>query len=140
MSKSISPPSGAPVHLAWIQTRMALERTLLAWVRTGAALIGFGFAIFNFFEALNRTPGAAPARMHGSAKLLGISLAAIGTLAMVLALVQYVILVRYLENDAFRGAAEFASVPRLRPGLIVALVLTAVGVITLWVLIMRLPP
>jgi putative membrane protein len=135
MSASTPPPA----HLAWIQTRMALERTLLAWVRTGAALIGFGFAIFNFFEALNRTPGVAPARMHGSAKLLGISLVAVGTLAMVMALVQYVVLVRYLESDAFRGVADFAGVPRLRPGLIVALVLTAVGAITLWVLFTRLP-
>src|SRR5207344_2174794 len=44
-------PAGTPARLAWLQARLALERTLLAWVRTAAALIGFGFTIFHFFEA-----------------------------------------------------------------------------------------
>ena len=39
---------------------MALDRTLLAWVRTSASLIGFGFAIYQFFELLNKTPGVLP--------------------------------------------------------------------------------
>ncbi|HEY1251469.1 MAG TPA: DUF202 domain-containing protein [Thermoanaerobaculia bacterium] len=136
MTETAQPP---PAPLAWIQTRMALERTLLAWVRTGAAFIGFGFAIFNFFEALNRTPGVAPPHMHGSARILGIALVAIGTLAMILALVQYLALARYLEGGVFRGAADLAGVPRLHPGLIVALVLTLVGAATLWVLLARVP-
>jgi putative membrane protein len=118
---------------------MALERTLLAWVRTGAAMIGFGFAIYNFFDALNRTPGVAPPRMHGSSRILGISLVAAGTLAMVLALVQYLGLARYLEGAAFQGVADLAGVPRLRPGLVVALVVAAIGAVTLWVLLARVP-
>jgi putative membrane protein len=117
---------------------MALERTLLAWPRTGASLIGFGFAIFNFFEALNRTPGVAPPRMHGSARVLGISLVAVGTLGMVLATVQYLLLVRYLEGETFRGVADVFSVARFRPGLIIAAVLTVVGAVTLWALLARL--
>ena len=28
-------------HFAWIRTRLAIERTLMAWVRTSTALIGF---------------------------------------------------------------------------------------------------
>jgi hypothetical protein len=30
-------------HFAWIRTRLALERTIMSWLRTAVALIGFGF-------------------------------------------------------------------------------------------------
>ncbi len=30
----------AETHFAWMRTRMAVERTILAWVRTAVALIG----------------------------------------------------------------------------------------------------
>jgi putative membrane protein len=39
-------------HFAWLRTRLALERTLMAWVRTGSSLIGFGFTIVTFFDRL----------------------------------------------------------------------------------------
>src|SRR5262249_40538598 len=113
IAKDENPPPPPAGQLAWLQTRMALERTLLAWARTGAALIGFGFTIFHFFEALNRSPEVAPARIHGSARWFGISLVAVGTLAMIFAMVQYFALVRYLEGETFRGVADYAGVPRL---------------------------
>jgi putative membrane protein len=31
-----------------LQTRLAVERTLLAWVRTGLAMMGFGFIVARF--------------------------------------------------------------------------------------------
>ena len=120
----------------WIQTRLALERTLLAWVRTAASMIGFGFAIFHFFEALNASPGVRPAFRPGSSKVLGLSLVGIGTLALALALVQYLLMLRYLDVESFRRAA---GIPRFRPGLIVAVALMAVGAATFWALLARLP-
>ena len=48
-------------HFAWVRTRLALEPTITAWLRTAVALIGFGFAIvligvglFAFFAVLLR--------------------------------------------------------------------------------------
>ena len=38
----------ADSHFAWIRTRFSLERTLMAWMRTATALIGFGFAIVQY--------------------------------------------------------------------------------------------
>ena len=44
-------------HFAWLRTRMALERTMMAWMRTAVSLIGFGFAIVQFFNHLSQIPG-----------------------------------------------------------------------------------
>jgi putative membrane protein len=40
----------AESHFSWVRTRLSLERTLMSWVRTSVALIGFGFTIVRFFE------------------------------------------------------------------------------------------
>ena len=47
----------ADSHFAWLRTRMALERTMMAWMRTAVSLIGFGFAIVQFFNHLSQMPG-----------------------------------------------------------------------------------
>jgi putative membrane protein len=48
-------PAGAPAidrttELAFERTRIACERTLMAWIRTATSLIAFGFTIYNFFN------------------------------------------------------------------------------------------
>jgi putative membrane protein len=48
-------------HFGWIRTRLSVERTLMSWVRTSVALIGFGFTIVQFFERLPKMTGVAPA-------------------------------------------------------------------------------
>jgi hypothetical protein len=47
-----NPLDGIPVttRLAFERTRGAYERTLMAWVSTGASLITFGFAAYKFFQ------------------------------------------------------------------------------------------
>ena len=53
-------------HFAWLRTRMSLERTLMSWVRTATALIGFGFTIFQFFERFNQMAGVEGPRHPAS--------------------------------------------------------------------------
>ena len=53
--------ASASDHFAWVRTRLALERTIMAWLRTAVALIGFGFAIVQYLEHLEQTPGARAA-------------------------------------------------------------------------------
>jgi putative membrane protein len=137
----MAPPNVAesrvdPASFPWIQTRLALERTLMAWVRTAAALIGFGFTIFQFYELLNTLSGVRPPVHPHASRLLGASLVGIGTLALGLALVQYSLLVRALGASPPTG---IAGIPRFHPGFIVAVFLTAVGAVTFWVLVARLP-
>ena len=46
----------ADSHFGWIRTRLSLERTLMSWMRTGTALIGFLSSILTTcdkFQALN---------------------------------------------------------------------------------------
>ena len=50
----------AQSHFAWLRTRLAVERTLMAWVRTAVSLIGFGFAIVQFFDRMDSCPGPVP--------------------------------------------------------------------------------
>jgi putative membrane protein len=47
----------ADSHFSWIRTRLSLERTMMSWIRTAVSLIGFGFAIVQFFERLQQMPG-----------------------------------------------------------------------------------
>ena len=45
--------------LAVDRTWLAHERTMLAWVRTAASLISFGFTIYKFFQLeVNRAPAS----------------------------------------------------------------------------------
>ena len=42
----------AESHFSWLRTRMSTERTIMSWIRTATALIGFGFTIVQFLEAI----------------------------------------------------------------------------------------
>jgi putative membrane protein len=44
----------ASTQLGVDRTYLAHERTLMAWTRTAASLISFGFTIYKFFEAENK--------------------------------------------------------------------------------------
>jgi putative membrane protein len=59
----------ADSHFSWIRTRLSLERTMMSWIRTAVALIGFGFAIVQFFVRFEQMPGARPA-VYPNAPLL----------------------------------------------------------------------
>ena len=92
-------------HFGWIRTRLALERTLMAWVRTGVALIGFGFTIVQFFQRLRETEGVAPPVRPDAPRYLGLALIAAGVLSLVISAWQYRRIVKYLWSDQFKAIA-----------------------------------
>ena len=53
-------------HFSWLRIRLAVERTIMAWLRTAVSLIGFGFAAVQFFERMRQMPRAAPAGLFGA--------------------------------------------------------------------------
>jgi len=130
-------PGNVQVHLAWMRTRLALERTLDAWVRTATALIGFGFTIVQFFEHFNQLQGVIPRKGPHLSRYVGLLLIAIGTVALAIAVWQYQKVLKYLLSDAFRGVAGVPGMRRLYPALTVAVLLCLLGIMAFIAILAR---
>ena len=68
--------------LAVERSVMASERTLMAWIRTAISMIGFGFTIYKFFQYKAEDIAAGIIRRPNAPRNLGLSLIAVGTLAL----------------------------------------------------------
>ena len=80
------------MDLAVEQTREASERTLMAWIRTTLSMISFGFGLFKFLQYNPQFEGSpGPGNAHGpfASQNLGAALIGLGTLFLVMAMVQY---------------------------------------------------
>jgi len=100
------------------------ERTFLAWVRTGLALMGFGFVVARFglfLQQLRLFQEAPPASSPGLSLWFGTALIAAGVLVNVSSAWRHVRLVRELD----RGHPE--SYRSLTPAVGTALFLALVG-------------
>lgn len=84
-----------------LRLHQANERTLLAWVRTGIALMAFGFAIARFGVFLRQVaalrPEPLPHSSIGSA-WVGAALVALGMLANLLATLRFASIRRAIER------------------------------------------
>src|SRR5215510_27819 len=92
----------AESHFSWLRTRMSLERTLMSWVRTATALIGFGFTIFQFLHRFNQTPGVEAPEYPWAPWFLGLGLIGTGLVALIISVWEYRSLVRYLWEKDFK--------------------------------------
>jgi putative membrane protein len=129
----------AESHFSWLRTRMSAERTLMSWVRTAPALIGFGFTIVQFFEHLQSTAGVAPALRPEAPRYLGLALIGTGIVSSFIALSEYRWLVRYLWSQEFKPIAGIDEFPHHTPILGVLIVLIVIGIYALGAVPMRLP-
>ena len=130
-------------HFGWIRTRMALERTLMAWLRTGVALIGFGFTIVQFFQRLGGMEGVAPADRPQAAHHLGLALIGAGVLSLLISAWQYRRVVRYLWSPQFKALAGMQTttmkpVFEQSPLLLVVLTVIVIGVFTFFAVLLRM--
>lgn len=101
----------------------AAERTLLAWVRTGLAMMGFGFVVARFglfLRELAAARGDAVATTGGGSLWAGTALVLLGVIVNVYAAIEH----RRFARRFALGQPE-AHDPRF--GIIVASVLAAVG-------------
>ncbi|MFP3204536.1 MAG: DUF202 domain-containing protein [Metallosphaera yellowstonensis] len=97
---------------------MANERTFLAWVRTGIALIGFGFVIAKFALFLQLIKGV---KGSGNSVIFGEAMIVLGGAVIGYGLLLYLLVERDLENNTYRSRYVMNSIFAL------FVLLTAVG-------------
>ena len=74
--------------LSALRTVMAADRSLMAWLRTGLSLIGFGFTIYKFLEYVAEQGTRITFRENGP-RDIGLFLIGLGTLSLIFAVVDY---------------------------------------------------
>jgi putative membrane protein len=128
----------ADSHFAWLRTRLALERTIMSWLRTAVALIGFGFAIVQYLEHLQQFPGARSAYLPEAPRYLGLALISCGMLALLVSIWQYWWGIRYLWGDPFTPIAGVTKEGMQTPVIAVAIVLIFIGLFAFFAVLFRL--
>jgi len=129
----------APTHFAWLRTRMSMERTLMSWVRTATALIGFGFTIFQFLYRFNKTPGVEPPEFPWAPWFLGLGLIGTGLVALIISVWEYQTLVRYLWERDFKPVAGVSEFRHHTPVVAVSVVLILIGIFAFVAVLLRVP-
>lgn len=69
---------------------LAFERTFLAWIRTAASLMTFGFAIYKLLQAKIQEPGTHPILQVLTPRMIAVILFLSATIGLVLAAVRYI--------------------------------------------------
>jgi len=128
----------ADSHFAWLRTRLAVERTLMSWMRTATALIGFGFAIVQYLSHLPPISGGNPAYLPAAPQYLGLALIAAGVLGMLISIWQYRWMLRYLWGGSFAPIAGLQQEGMQSAALAVAVLLVGIGLFAFFAVLLRL--
>ena len=105
---------------------LSFERTLMSWLRTSLSMISFGFTIAKFFEYLAEQRGGPVVGRFGrtwASDTVGMAMIVIGTVALVVAVIQH-----KRRVDALRG---MGLVPQWNLALWVATFIAILGVFAL---------
>ena len=118
--------------LALLRNYMAVERTLMAWIRTSLSMISFGFTIGKLGQVMTdvEVRGFLGRVRDLSVESIAYFLVILGTLSLLGAVVQHWLEVRNLRAMGFRRRFSIAFV--------VALLLSVVGGFALSSLILKL--
>ncbi len=102
----------------------AAERTFLAWIRTGLALMGVGFAVARFglfLRELRGNGGGPPVHVTGASVVSGVAIVALGVAITISATVHHVRTVQQLRAGTFEPGVIS------RTAVMLALVLALIG-------------
>jgi putative membrane protein len=120
-------PDELPAQPRDPRVRFAAERTLLAWMRTGLAMMGFGFVVARFGLFLREIATAGHVPIHhqatGWSLWIGTGLIALGVLVSFLASIEYFRFVRWSK----RGRSYMPRTAML--AVVVAVVLGVLGTV-----------
>ncbi|MFZ0240938.1 MAG: DUF202 domain-containing protein [Desulfobacterales bacterium] len=112
-------------ELAKERNREAVDRTLMAWIRTAISLIGFGFAIAQSYQFLESDYVQKTGRVLDSLHtpfIFGISFMVLGILGMIAGVIQYNRILDRIQSDRFIYIRPWA-LPK-----IMAILLVIIGV------------
>ncbi|MBF2034373.1 MAG: DUF202 domain-containing protein [Leptolyngbyaceae cyanobacterium T60_A2020_046] len=123
------PPQDIATELAKERNRAAAERTLMAWIRTCLALISFGFGLDRVVAAI--AWAGNPIGALGLSRLLGLSLVALGTYAMLMAVLEHRQELRRIQRN------DYHYRDRRSLGLTVAIALIAIGSVAFLGIVVR---
>ena len=118
--------------LALLRTVNASERTLMAWIRTSLSMIGFGFTIYKFFQYLPEEIASGNIKRPQAPRNLGMSLIALGTIALTAAVWQHWNFLKEIRTTGKRRAVSISFV--------VAIAVILIGLITLYGVVLRHGP
>jgi len=108
------------------RVRFAIERTLLAWVRTGLALMGFGFVVARFglfLREIEAARQAAPLESPTGLSLwIGTALILLGVIVNLFVSAEHLRLMRQVRSEPPYGVRSWLL------GVGVALVLAILGI------------
>jgi putative membrane protein len=122
----------ARTDLALQRTLFAAERTLMAWIRTAISMIGFGFSIYKFFEYLPEEIAAGNIQRPRAPRNLGLTLVALGTLALAAAALQHWKFLKAIGAPRVRQAWSISFV--------VAIAVILIGCLTFYGVLLRHGP
>lgn len=126
----------AESHFSWLRTRLSVERTLMSWVRTSVALIGFGFTIVQFFERLPALSGR-PAVLPDAPRYLGLALIAAGVLALLVSGAQYRRILAYLWSQEFAPIAGWEKGVVHTPLYLITIAIIFIGLFAFGAVLLR---
>jgi putative membrane protein len=127
----------AESHFAWLRTRLAVERTMMAYMRTAVSLIGFGFAIVQFLSNMHKMPGQATPRFPDSAFYLGLALIFCGIIMSLIAIREYRWLLRYLSGGSFAPVAKVSKEGRQTPLFAMSILLVIIGIFAFFAVLLN---
>jgi putative membrane protein len=118
--------------LALQRTMIAAERTLMAWIRTALSMIGFGFSIYKFFQYLPEEIATGNIQRPQAPRNLGMSLIALGTLALSAAAWQHRNFLKQIRASQARHVWSISFVA--------AIAVILIGIITFYGVLLRHGP
>lgn len=115
-------------RMAATRTRLAHERTLMAWIRTCASLIAFGFTLYQIFRYLAATEQLDAPRV--SPLWIGVAMMLIGLGVLIAAWMQH-------RRELRALTAEFGEMPTSLAAIAAALI-AGLGIAALIGVVLRL--
>lgn len=101
-------------RLAYTRTFLAMENTMMSWIRTATSLITFGFAFYKFFE-IELKGQIKEAQWTITPRTFGLLMICIGLVSLLLATVQHVMALRRIR-------AQWHEAPRSTTAILAGLI------------------